>query len=401
MRYANTTKRIQGDSVDAWDLHYRAQADLQNGRDVILLSVGDPDFATPALICDAAIEALRAGDTHYTELHGRDALRDAIAEGHRVRSGQAVSRDNIIVMAGAQNALFSVAQCLFEPGDEVLVLQPAYLTYEACIQITGATMVPVALDAERGFRLDAETLRNAITPNTRAIVYATPNNPTGAVMTARELEEIAAVAIEHDLWVLADEVYCDICFDAPHRSIAALPGMTERTVTVNSLSKSHAMTGWRIGWAIAPPELIAHLYNLSLCMLYGLPGFIQEAGIHALTQASGEAARMRDLYRARRDLLVRTVAGIEQLDCVVPEAAMYLMVDVRGTGMPAGEFANALYDATGVSVLDATAFGASAAGFVRISYTLSEAQLSDACDRITAFMASIPSGEHSERENCA
>ena len=386
MKYSSLTQKIQGETVDAWDLHNRAWEDASKGEDVIVLSIGDPDFATPESICNTAIDAIKSGDTHYTNCHGRDALRDAIAADHQQCSGQATTRDDVIVLAGAQNALFATALCLLEDGDEAIVLQPNYVTYEACIQMTGATLVPVSLNANDGFSLDVVALKAAITPHTRVIMFATPNNPTGVMLHREELEAIANIAVEHDLWIVSDEVYRDIVFEGEHHSIAALPGMAERTVTINSLSKSHAMTGWRIGWAIGPQALIEHLHNISLCMLYGLPGFIQEAGLHALTEAKSDAEKMRDIYRKRRDLLVKTIGDIDLLDYVVPEAAMYLMVDVRETGMQAGEFANALYDETGVAVLDATAFGKAAEGFVRVSFTLSEEQLTDACDRLARFM---------------
>lgn len=386
MKYSPLTQRIQGETVDAWDLHYRAHQDFTRGEDVILLSIGDPDFATPESICDAAINAIRDGDTHYAEIHGREKFRDAIAADHHQRSGQHVSRDNVIVLGGAQNALFATSLCLASEGDEVIVLQPMYITYEACIQMTGAKLVPVALDSTNGFCLDVDALKAAITPRTRAIYFATPNNPTGVMLHKDELQAIADLAIEHDLWVVSDEVYCDLVFEGRHECIAGLPGMSERTVTINSLSKSHAMTGWRIGWAIGPEELIDHLYNVSLCMLYGLPGFSQEAGLHALTEAKHEAANMRDIFHRRRDLLIDTIKDIDLLDFIVPEAAMYLMVDVRKTGLSAGEFANALYDATGVATLDATTFGAAAEGYIRVSFTLSEEQITCACTRLRRFM---------------
>ena len=392
MKYTGLTQQIQGETVDAWDLHYRAHQALNRGEDVILLSVGDPDFSTPEAITDAAVEALRSGDTHYTEIPGRDVLRDAIAADHQRRSTQLTLRENVIVLAGAQNSLFATSLCIAESGDEIIVLQPMYVTYEACIQLTGAKLVPVSLDADAGFRLDVQALRAAITPRTRAIYFATPNNPTGVVMRRDELEAIAALAIEHDLWVVSDEVYCEITFEAEHQCMAGLPGMAERTVTINSLSKSHAMTGWRIGWAIGPAQLISHLYNVALCMLYGLPGFIQQAGLYALVNSRRESARMRDIYRRRRDLLVDALDSIELLDFKIPEAAMYLMVDVRKTGLSAGEFANALFDETGVSTLDATAFGKCAQGFIRISFTLSDSQLRDACGRIKLFMSRFETG---------
>ena len=386
MKLSQLTQRIQGETVDAWELHQRAYADLNQGKDVLLLSIGDPDFATPDSINETAITALRNGDTHYVEVSGRDALRDAIADDHQCRCGQVTSRENVMVMAGAQNALFTTSLCLAQAGDEVIVLQPMYVTYEACVQITGAKLVPVSLDSNNGFRLDVAKLEAAITSRTCAIYFATPNNPTGVMLRLDELEAIAQLAIEHDLWVVSDEVYCDIVYDGEHHSIAALPNMAERTVTINSLSKSHAMTGWRIGWAIAPQCLIPHLSNVALCMLYGLPGFIQQAGLYALTKGKHEAKEMRDTFQRRRDLLVSAIDNIELLDYVVPEAAMYLLVDVRKTGLSGKDFADALYDKTGVATLDATAFGECARGFIRISFTLSEVQLADAANRIIQFM---------------
>ena len=395
MNYSTLTQRIQGETVDAWALHYRAHKALQCGEDVLLLSVGDPDFATPDSIIEVAVAALRNGDTHYAEISGRDTLRDAIAADHQQRSGQSTGRENVIVLAGAQNGLFATSLCIVESGDEVIVLQPMYITYEACIRTAGAKLVPVPLDASRGFRLDIDALRTAITVKTRAIYFATPNNPAGTVMRRDELEAVAALAIEHDLWVVSDEVYCDITFDSEHHCIAGLPGMAERTVTINSLSKSYAMTGWRLGWVIAPPELVEHLGNVSLSMLYGLPGFIQEAGVYALTQARCEVDAMRAAYRRRRDLLMSALDTLPLLDYITPEAAMYLMVDVRKTGLSSSQFANALYEETGVSTLDAATFGACATGFVRIAFTLSEAQLHDACTRIEHFMARFAGGGRS------
>lgn len=389
MHYAARTAAIQGETVAAWDLHNRAAAARSRGEDVILLSIGDPDFATPGAISDAAVAALRGGDTHYAEVEGRRELRAEIARQQQRRSGQALGADNVIVLAGAQNSLFATALCLLNPGDEVIVLQPMYVTYEACIQVAGATLVPVATDPARGFRLDPAALQAAVSPRTRAIFFASPNNPSGVVLDAAELAAIAALARKHDLWVVADEVYGDIVFEAEHLSIAALPGMAERTVTIGSLSKSHAMTGWRAGWAIAPPTLIRHLSNLALCMLYGLPGFVQQAALVALREGEPEVLQMRDAYRRRRDLLLAALADCPGLRCVAPEASMFLLVDVRGTGLEALDFATRLYEGTGVATLDATAFGECARGHVRIAYTLGDAELAEAARRMVAFTRAL------------
>eukprot|EP01030_Chromulinospumella_sphaerica_P008133 gene8133-7959_t len=385
MRYSPFVERISGESVSAWDIHYAAVEARGRGEDVIVLSVGDPDFATASAICETAVDALRAGDTHYTHVLGRPALREAIAAKQSRLQGIAVHADNVALVAGAQNGLFATSLCLFSHGDEVLVPEPMYLTYEACIHASGARIATIEQPAANGFRLTRAALEKAITAKTRGIALATPCNPTGNVYSREELEWVAEVAREHDLWVISDEVYGQITYDQPHLSIASLPGMAERTVVLNSLSKTHAMTGWRVGWVVAPTALVGHLDNLLLCMLYGLPGFIQEAAIKALELDDEVVSDARTVYRRRRDLVVAGLGGIADLDCRVPQAGMFMLVDVRRTGLSSMDFAWQLFRATGVSVLDAQAFGASAEGFVRISFTVADDTLKDACQRIAGF----------------
>jgi arginine:pyruvate transaminase len=387
MKFSSLTERVKGGAADAWDLHYLAKQAKERGEDVIVLSVGDPDFATPEPVIDRALQAMRDGDTHYTSILGHAELREAIAERHRSNSGQAIDKDQVITTSGAQNALFACSLCLLDAGDEAIVLQPMYVTYEATIQAPGATLVPVVLDADKGFRLSRDALQSAITEKTRAIFYASPSNPTGVALDRDDLELIAEFAQRHDLWVVADEVYSDFLFDGDFHHIATLPGMAERVVTIGSLSKSYAMSGWRVGWAIAPPAMIANMEKLALCMLYGLPGFIQQAGAEALQSCAGELQQMRSVYRQRRDYLFEAFSAMPGLEPLLPEAGMFMMVKVTGSGFTASEFIHKLYQATGVSVLDATAFGASAEGYVRVSYTVAEAELQEACRRISTFMA--------------
>lgn len=389
MKFSSLTERVKGGAADVWDSHYAAAEAQREGKDVIILSVGDPDFATPEPIIEVAVRSLREGNTHYTSSVGVTALRESIAKRHQQLTGVKVSKNNVAVTSGAQNALFGVAMCICESGDEVIVLQPMYVTYEATIQAPGATLVPVVLSAEDGFRLDAKRLESAITPNTRAIFFASPSNPTGMMLNADELKIIAELAIEHDLWVVSDEVYSDIVFESEFHHIAALPGMAERSITIGSMSKSYAMTGWRTGWMVAPEAMIVNMGRLSLCMLYGLPGFVQEAATYALENEHAAVAEMREIYRRRRDLLIEQLGAIEELNVFKPDAGMFLMVDVRGTGLEAPEFVRQLYEGTGVSVLDATAFGASTEGFVRVSYATGEQQLHDACQRIGKFIDSL------------
>ncbi len=387
MKLANAVNRISGEGAEAWEIHYLGRQARDRGEDAIVLSVGDPDFATPQPIIDSAIDALQRGDTHYSAIAGKQALREAIAQDFTARSGLACEPAQVHVFGGTQNALFAASLCLLEKGDEVIALEPMYISYEATLGIGGATLVRVAQPAACGFRPQTELIAAAITPATRAIVITTPNNPTGVVMTADELQAVADLAIQHDLWVIADEVYTDLIFEGEHGSIAALPGMAERTITINSLSKSHAMTGWRVGWAISPPLLEPHFNNLSLCMLYGLAGFIQEAAITALTEQRHASAKMRDIYLARRDVVCEALAAADRLKVLKPQAGMYVMADVRGYGLTSDEFSRALFAEQMVSVLDGRAFGQSADGWVRISFTLSEDELREGCRRIVAFLS--------------
>jgi arginine:pyruvate transaminase len=389
MKYSNLVGRLQGRRTSAWEIHRVAQLAAAAGEDVIVLSVGDPDFATPAPIVERAIEALRSGDTHYSAVSGREPLRAAIAAEHRRTTGCAVSDANVILTAGAQNGVFAASLCLLEAGDEVIVPEPMYLTYEACVRAAGATLVPVAVDPARAFHLDCDALEAAVTPRTQAIFFATPCNPTGVVMPRADLERIARIAREHDLWVLSDEVYADLTFEREHVSIAALPGMAERTVTLGSLSKSHAMAGWRVGWAVGPTTLIEHMGRLALAMLYGLPGFIQQAALTALENKAPIVAQMREIYRRRRDVVFERLHRVPGLRCLLPEAGMFMMVDVSGTGLDTVDFTWQLFRAQGVSLLDASAFGETANGFVRLGFVVDEASLIDACERIAVFVGGL------------
>ncbi|RTR06462.1 pyridoxal phosphate-dependent aminotransferase [Halomonas nitroreducens] len=381
MRYSRLTNRIAGEGAAAWDIHNRALARRAAGEDITVLSVGDPDFDTPAPIVEGAVASLRAGATHYPDVQGKRGLREAIAERYRAR-GVDITPDNLIVMAGAQCGLYAAAQCLLDPGDEVLVPEPSYVTYEAVLQSTGASMVHIPLRGDAGFRLDPADLEAAITPRTRAILLNSPHNPTGQLIDTEAWAAIAALCRRHDLWLISDEVYAELIFEGEHVCAAGLPGMAGRTVVVDSLSKSHAMTGWRLGWVLGPEALVGHLSNLALCMLYGCPDFIQDAARDALQQRLPELDAMRETYRARRDAVVAALADCPAVEVVPPAAGMFLMIDVRATGLTSQAFADRLLDEQGVSVLSGEAFGPSAAGFVRLSLTVEEARLATACRRL-------------------
>ena len=389
MKFSNLTQRVAGEGADAWQIYYAANAAQREGRDVINLCIGDPNFDAPAVATEAAIAALRAGDTHYADIPGRPALRAAIAADFQSRTGVPAAAANAIFFAGAQNALYAVCQCLFGAGDEVIVPEPTYVTYEATIQASGATIVKAPSPAGGNFHLDLEALARAVTPKTRGVVFCNPNNPTGVVMTRAEIEAIAALARKHELWVVSDEVYGGITFERPHMSIAAFEGMAERTATISSLAKSHAMPGFRAGWVIGPKPLIGHLDTLSLCMLYGLPGFVQEAALAAILHGHADAERMHAAYRRRRDAMVAALSRVQTLRVLEPEGGMFVLLGVEATGLPAKDFAWALFKETGVAVLPADAFGPSAKGHVRVSLGLDDAELAKAAERIAAFCHSL------------
>ncbi len=383
MKYSKLVERIAGDGADAWTTHYAARAALDRGEDVIILSVGDPEVQTPAPVVERAIECLRSGDTHYTPVAGRDPLREAIARRHRERTHQAVDGANVIFLAGAQNALLTASLCLAEPGDEVIAFEPLYPTYPATIEVSGARMVRVPGPASRDFRPDLDALEAAITPRTRAIFFATPNNPSGHVLTAQELAVIGGLARRHGLWIVADEVYAGL---APGGSVPSLAAeLPEQVVTVSSLSKTHAMPGWRAGWLVGPKALVQHAEALAIAMLYGLPGFVQEAALTAMQIAPQAEAQMREFCARRRDLVLAELGGLSAIRCAAPDAGMFLLIDVRGCGLSGHDFMSELFRSEGVSVLDGGAFGQGTAGFVRLFFGTDESMLREGCRRIRRF----------------
>ncbi len=385
-RFSPLVDRIASDGADGWAVHSMAMAAQERGEDVIVLSVGDPDFPTPEPIIDAAVGALRAGDTHYASIQGRAPLRDAVAADMAARTGGDFTADNVIITSGTQGALVEASLCLLGPGDEVVALEPMYLTYEATLCIGGATLISVAQPASNGFRPDIEAIAAAITPATKAIAITSPNNPTGVILRHDELEAIAALARAHDLWVISDEVYGDLIFDGEHIPMASLPGMAERTVTVTSLSKSHAMTGWRVGWAIGPADLVSHMETLQLNINYGISGFVQSAALEAMVSYRSASNDMRDAYRRRRDIAAAVLAESSAIDVLVPEAGMYVMINVERVAESGRAFAEQLYADKRVSVIDANAFGPAAAGWVRVSFTIGDEQLAEGCRRIIDFV---------------
>ena len=390
MRYAAIVDRLANEGTRAWEIHARALAYREQGRDVIVLSIGDPDFETPRRIVDAMIERVRSGDTHYGWIDGGPDLKAAIAAYRRRHTGEDVGPQNIAVTLGAQGGLYGAATCVAQPGDEVIVPQPVYVTYESVVLATGARLVGVPLRAERDFHLDAADIEAAVTPATRAVMINTPHNPTGAAYGRAGLLALAEVCGAHDLWLISDEVYSRTLFDGrEHVSPATLPGMAERTIVVDSLSKSHAMTGWRVGWTVGPEAFTRHMYHLGLALHYGLPTFIQTSVAAAFAEDFPEIDAMRARYEMRRDRLCAALSGNARIRVIKPEGACFMMLDVRPSGLSSEDFSHRLLEEAGVSLLAGEGFGAAGAGFVRLSLTASDADLAEAVRRINRFMRGL------------
>ena len=389
LTYSGLVQRIAGKGARAWDVHYEGARMAREGRDSILLTVGDPDFETPKAIQEACFEAIEQGRTHYVPAAGTRALREAAARSESRLLGRPVAPEQIVVCSGAQYGLYNALHCIAGQGDEVILLDPAYATFEGTVRSSGAEVVHLSLAQDHDFGLDVARLEATISERTRAILLNFPHNPTGRVLPLSTIEDLARLLSDRDIWLVSDEVYYNLCFDDEFHSPASHPALAERTVVVRSLSKSHAMSGWRIGWAVAPGDLGGHMETLSNCVLYGSPQFVQDAAVFALENDMPEVEAMRSAYKERRDFVVERITAIPRLACVRPDAGIFCMIDVRGTGLDDTEFAWRLVEAEAVTLLPAGAFGPSGNGYVRLSYTEPLARLAEALDRVERFVRSL------------
>jgi aspartate aminotransferase len=387
MRLAERMDRIGTET--AFEAAGRARALEATGRDVIHLEIGEPDFETPANIRRAAAQALEQGYTHYGPPLGLPALREAIAADATKRKGFPVSSEQVIVTPGAKPIMFFTLLALIEPGDEVIYPDPGFPIYESMTRFVGATPVPITLREENQFRLDPDELRALVTPRTRLIIFNSPENPTGSLLTRADIEQIAAVAVEHDLTVLADEIYGRILYSGEHVSIASLPGLADRTIVLDGFSKTYAMTGWRLGYAIAPESLVQPFSKLIINSVSCTSAHSQMAAVEALNGPQDAVDAMLAEFRVRRDLIVEGLNAIEGIRCLEPEGAFYVFPNVAGTGRTGEELAHLLLKEGGVSVLAGTAFGQSGVDHVRISYANSQEKITKALRRIEAVVAAV------------
>ncbi|MSQ37898.1 MAG: aminotransferase class I/II-fold pyridoxal phosphate-dependent enzyme [Chloroflexi bacterium] len=356
---------------------------------VISLGVGEPDFVTPDHIREAAIRSIRDGETHYTSNYGLHRLREAIAA--QVERQRGVTYDparEILVTVGVSEALDLALRASTEAGDEVIVADPSYVAYAPAILLSGATVVPVATDAAAGFRLRAADVARAITPRTRALLIGFPNNPTGAVLEPEDLAGIAALAREHDLLVYTDEIYDRLVYGAPHRSILDEPGMRERTVYLNGFSKAYAMTGWRVGYACAPAELLEQMMKIHQYTVMSGPTPSQFAALEAYTHGEDDVLRMIAEYDRRRKLVWSRFNAMG-LECFEPRGAFYCFPKVSGTGLSDEVFSERLLQEEKVAVVPGSAFGEHGAGHVRACYATSYEKLEEACERMARFVGRL------------
>ncbi len=369
---------------DGWEVHFAAMNRHQAGEKIIMLSVGDHDFDTPSETVEACVTAVRGGFHHYTQLPGIPRLREAMAKISTRSTGVPTSANEVIATPGGQAALYAAVQGVLDPGGHAIVVAPYYATYPGTFRAAGAGFTVVETVAEDGFQPRAETIRKALQPNTRAILINTPNNPTGAVYSRKSLEGIADICRRQDLWLLSDEVYWTLG-GGEHVSPRALPGMAERTLVINSMSKSHGMTGWRIGWLTGPEEIITLLISLNLVTTYGLTDFVSRAAVEALEQGYG-VKEIAERYAARRNVWLEEMRGLNNVVVRGSEGGMYVMLDIRAVEPDCEKFAWAFLDAEKVAVMPGASFGDAAAGHIRISLCQPEKVLKEAASRLKRFV---------------
>ena len=374
----------------AFEAAARARALEAEGRSVIHLEIGEPDFATPANVIAAAHGALDAGWTHYTPPLGIPALREAIAADARLRKGFDADAANVVVTPGAKPIMFYALLALIDDGDEVIYPDPGFPIYESMTRVAGGTAVPYALREENDFRLDIDELRSLVSDRTKMIIFNSPHNPTGGVLRREDIEAIASIARERDILVLADEIYGRVMHDGEHLSIASLPDMAERTIVLDGFSKTFAMTGWRLGYAILPPSLVGPFSKLIINSVSCTSAFSQMAAAEALTGPQDDVHAMVDEFRVRRDMVVAGLNEIPGIRCRMPQGAFYVFPSVAGTGLDGDRFADKLLHDAGVCVLSGTAFGQVGKDHIRISYANSQENLREALARMSAFVAGLP-----------
>jgi arginine:pyruvate transaminase len=388
MKLAKRISHMTGGGDDGWQVYYMARSMIAEGQRVLNLTIGEHDIRTDRSILDEMHKSALAGNTGYSIGAGSPALRAAIADRVTARTGVPTGPQNVFVTPGGQAALFAAHMLVLDQGDKALFCDPYYATYPGTIRATGAQAVAVQAASEAGFQPDAAALAKAA-PGARSLLINSPNNPTGVIYSRATLEGIAKVCREHDLWLISDEVYDTQVWQGEHISPRALPGMAERTLVVGSLSKSHAMTGSRIGWLIGPEPVIEGMAALANNTTYGIPAFIQAAGLFALNQGTGFEDQIAAPFRRRREIALKTLGGSRAYSIIPSAGGMYVMLDLRATGLSGNAFAERLLHREKIAVMPGESFGQASAGHVRIALTIADDAFAEAMARIRRFCETL------------
>jgi arginine:pyruvate transaminase len=382
MKFAPISDRLTGLGAAKWAVHSESLRRAALGQSIIILSIGEPDLPPPAKVLDQAADSMRSGRTRYAAGQGEPEALLAIANHLSKRSGNPVTPEEVLYTAGTQNGLCTALFTLVEAGDEVLVPDPYYATYEGLVAASGATFVAVPTSPENGFHVTAQAIENAISPRTKVLLLNNPSNPTGAVLSVEEIDAIGDVCERHDLWIICDEVYADMTFDGTFCSPFDRPHLRHRTLSVSSISKSHALPGFRAGWVACPAEVTPRLVLVAEAMLFGSQPFIEDALAVALNETHPEVERMRAAYKERAGVLVEAFTDATSVSARLPEGGMFIMLDIRKTGLTGEEFAWRLLDEESVGTMPGESFGSGGAGHVRVALTVESELLKEASIRI-------------------
>lgn len=387
MKYAERMKRLGTET--AFDVLVRARQLEVKGKDIVHLELGEPDFDTPSNISEAAIEAIKNGYTHYNPAAGYPEVREAIANEINATRGLNMGIDNVVIVPGGKPVMFYAMFALVENTDEVIYPNPGFPIYESLINYIGAKPVPIALREENDFRLDVKELESLVTPKTKLLIINSPQNPTGGVLTKDDLEQIARIANDNDLWVLSDEIYSRILYGIKFESVTQFDGMPERTIILDGLSKTYAMTGWRLGYGVMNPELAGHVARLVTNCNSCTSAFSQMAIKEAITGPQDAAENMVRKFNKRRDIIVDGLNAIDGISCKKPLGAFYAFPNIKSLGKTSKEMETYLLEEHGVAALAGTSFGEFGEGYIRFSYANSSENIKKALERVKVAVSKL------------
>jgi len=389
MKFSRASNRLASDTGTLWGVHEKACSLQESGEDIILFSVGDPDLPTLDFIVDHAINSLKAGRTHYSPGAGEVELRQAIADLETGASGKTTGIDQIVVHPGGTNAIFNALSCFLDEGDDIVIPSPMYVGYQGLLGAIGANVIDVPLDDSNNFALDVERVKNAFTANTKVLFLNTPGNPAGNMIGEDQLRDLAAYCLDQNVWIVCDEVYSMITFAKRHISLLTAAKTLENVVVVDALSKSHAMTGWRMGWTVSSVSTAERILQFGSGSVFGCCQFVQDAAAFALNNDEEYTRAIAEEYRVRRDYALQRIGQIPGLSANNPDAGMFVMMNVACVSSGGLEYASGLLDHGGVSVLPGAAFGAITEQSVRLSLTHPVHTMSKAFDRIESYTQTL------------